>query len=697
MRWHGVQPLIRSANVLGPLIFDDTSHPAVTNLVHANHHLGLVVLALFVAFISCCAAFYMGHTNRKASALSHRRASLMCASLVLGLGIWAMHFIGMLAMQLPTPVRYDPVSTALSIVPGILAAWLALLALRSEAPSNARILSSGAIVGLGIAVMHYSGIAAMELDGQLFFHTPAFVLSAVFGVGFAMLSFWTHRWVYRRQSDRPLRYGGLLAPALMTVAIASMHFISMYALRVQLLDNHSIWPSDQNPGKTNQMLSFAVATMTGVVFLVLGLTNALLRYRDLWQAVAARDARLNAMLDTAEDGFISIDAQGHIQDFNTSAQRIFGYSKAQVMGRNISMLMPSPLAEQHDGHLAAHADKPKRAISVKSREVLGRHKDGRHVPLQLAIGKALTPNGIVFVGYLQDISVRKRTDAQLRIAASVFHHVREGVAIVDANHNISDVNPAFLRLMEMHKEQCVGRSLEQLYEDADTPPDLSKLWQTVATQQYWQSEIMFTRSDGRMWIQRLSISPVLNELQRPHHFIAVISDVSERQGLEVMLPHADLHDSATGLPAPKLLMDRLSTALLHARRKASHVGVLVVTAVPVADTALRSAPMDMDGALRLLAQLLQQQLRGTDTFGRLGPTQLAVLLPGVKDSIALNALVQRLWRSLQDSNAGYAKYGVHGLQLGFAFNVRPQSSATELVEEARQVQHTWTPSPSHIH
>lgn len=483
----------------------------------------------------------------------------------------------------------------------------------------------------------------------------------------------------------------------MTVAIGCMHFISMHALRVELAGAHNTWIAPLGQSSSNQMLSFAVAAMSGVVFLVFGLTNAMLRYRDLWQALATRDARLNAMIDTAGDGFISIDAKGSVQDFNPSAQRIFGYTKEEVIGRNISMLMPSPLAEQHDGHLAQHVGKPNKAISVNGREVLGKHKDGRHVPLQLAIGKAITPNGTIFVGYLQDISSRKRTDAQLRIAANVFHHVREGVAIVDANHNISDVNPAFMRLMEMAKEQCVGRSLEQIYENADVPPDMSKLWQTVATQQYWQSEIMFTRTDGKVWMQRLSISPVLNELQRPHHFIAVISDVSERQGLEVMLPHADLHDSATDLPGQKLFMDRLSIALLHARRRSTHLGLVVIKVVPAKTPSMQPGHIDMDGALRLLSQLLQQQLRGSDTLGRLAQDQMALLLPGIKDAASFTALVQRLWLSMQDTHLRYSKYGIQGLQLGHASTLTANLTAMELTDEALETLQTWEFDSTRVH
>lgn len=658
-------------------VFGNVSNQTGASLVSAHHGAGLVGLSLLVAFASCSAAFYMAHINRQATTLSHRRVSLLCASMVLGLGIWAMHFIGMLAMQLPAQLTFGITGSALSIIPGILAAWLALRSLQTEHPSNRRIAASGALVGLGIAAMHYSGIYAIELDGQIVFDLPLFMQSLILGIVFSVLAFAAHRWINR--SSRLPRYWRLLPPALMTAAMASMHYLSMHGLRL-IVNTDSLEANTARAAlKDNHTLSFVIAAMAAAIFLFFGLANALLRYRDLWQAVAIRDARLNAMLETTPDGVITINVQGLVQDFNPAAEQIFGYTKEEVIGHNISMLMPSPLAEQHDGHLYKHWGKPDKAIASNGREVLGKHKDGRHVPLQLAIGKALTPSGTIFVGYLQDISDRKRTDAQLRIAASVFEHVREGVAIVDAHHNISDVNPAFLRLMEKEREDCAGQSLESLYEHADIPPDMSKLWQTVAARQYWQNEIMFTRQNGTVWMQRLSISPVLNELKRPHHFIAVISDVSERPGLEAILSYADLHDSATGLPSHKLFMDRLGNSLLAARNHDTHLGVVLIKTVSLNTPAMQPQSTDWVGALRLLAQLLHQQQRSSDTLARFGDDQLALLLPGIKDAKSLRTLVQRLKESLSMSDVSYTKYGIGEIQIGYTSTLQSQGTASELL------------------
>ncbi|MGN1057583.1 MAG: PAS domain S-box protein [Comamonas sp.] len=635
----------------------------------------------------------MLHTNRQAAGVTHRRVSLVCASLVLGLGIWVMHFIGMLAMELPLPVSYATELTVLSVLPGMVAAWLALRSLQQPHPSGARIALSGLWVGLGTAAMHYSGLRAMQLDAQVYFDAPLFMASIFSGLGFSMVAFFLQQWIDHRKLYASHWSWRLLPPLLLTLAIASMHYLSMLALRISTVQAQSTVPQGLDSAHTLSILLVAVSL---VVFLVLGLANALLRYRDLWQAVTLRDARLEALMTTSVDGMITIDAKGHIGEFNPAAERIFGYTKEEVLGRNVSMLMPSPLAEQHDGYLHKHQSNPELPIGVKAREVLGKRKDGRHMPLQLSIGKAVTSTGTVFVGFLQDITSRKRADAQLRIAASVFQHVREGVAIVDANHNISDANPAFLRLMELERETCIGRSLDSLYEDVEMATDLSQLWPTVMAAKYWQGEILCTRLNGTAWIQRLSISPVLNEQQRPQHYIAVISDVSERPSLDLLLSHTDLHDRDTDLPSAKLLQDRLHNGLRLKQHNRTHLAVLIVQLQMTAPSESDSTTVDLTAALRLVGQILQTQLRNSDTLARWQTEQLAIVLPGIVGDASFEHIVARIRQRLYDVQGDCQNLGVQALLLGASCTQFQGASPNDLLQHAQKslapVQHRTAPT-----
>ena len=669
--------------MLGIFHWAGTRQILTADFVTPGHNTALILLSLAVGFFSMCAAFYIVHAHEQWVSARYRKVTLLCASIVLGLGIWDMHFIGMLAMQAPFELQYHRGWTAFSLLPGMVAAWLALTAVQMPHMQWQRIVLSGCLVGLGICVMHYSGIAALQGQSAMQMHAGWFVLSLLCGLGLSIAAFATHNWLsHRPAAGKHTRLRLVLPALLLTAAAASMHYVSMHGL--SLSPPHSAQALPPFSGWPKPVLSWVLTAISLLVFTLLGLGAGILRYRDLWQDLATRDARLNAMVDTAVDGVITIDASGAILDYNPAAEHLFGYSKSEVVGNNVSMLMPSPLSEQHDGHLAKHQGHPERPVNIKGREVLGKHKDGRHFPLQLSIGKANTAAGTFFVGYLQDISERKRTDAQLRIAASVFQHVREGVAIVDANHNISDVNPAFLRLMELPRERSVGRSLESLYEDADIPPDMTKLWQSVAKQQYWQSEIMFTRANGSVWVQRLSISPVLNELQRPHHFIAVVSDVTERPGLEVMLPHAELHDNISGLPTEKLFLDRLTNSLISARRKSLCVGVMLFDIQPPAAPGSHAGNLDIGSTVRLMVQVLRAQLRSTDTLARLQPHQLALLLPGMQDEATLRAVARRLVQSLYDLQGLRNKLESSELHMGLVCSPNDGLSAIELMDAARE-------------
>ena len=290
----------------------------------------------------------------------------------------------------------------------------------------------------------------------------------------------------------------------------------------------------------------------------------------------------------------------------------------------------------------------------------------------------------MFVGYLQDISVRKRTDAQLRIAASVFEHVREGVAIVDANRNIADVNPAFLQLMEKHREDCVGNPLESLYEQADIAADMGRMWSTVASQHYWQGESIFTRSDGSTWRQRLSVSPVLNEGKRAHHFIAVISDVSARADWQPKAIDNTVIDSATGLATQAYLLERLTASLLEAHQRAQHVGLLLIQMSMGADapSSVLALPR-MNAAMRLTAQRLQQLLRNSDIVALYGSKgRIAVLLPALNDPTNLATLLTKVQAAIEQASHEFAVLGIEQVRLGWAASDSEIHSSQTLIEQA---------------
>jgi PAS domain S-box-containing protein len=137
----------------------------------------------------------------------------------------------------------------------------------------------------------------------------------------------------------------------------------------------------------------------------------------------ARDTR--AILDNVLDGIITIDQRGIVASFSAAAQRIFGYPEDEVIGRNVSMLMPQPYRGEHDGYLARYvATGVARVIGI-GREVTGRRKDGTHFPLELSISETTHDGQPLFIGIVRDITERKRVE-QLKneFVSKVSHELR---------------------------------------------------------------------------------------------------------------------------------------------------------------------------------------------------------------------------------------------------------------------------------
>jgi PAS domain S-box-containing protein len=153
--------------------------------------------------------------------------------------------------------------------------------------------------------------------------------------------------------------------------------------------------------------------------------------------------RLQAVLDTAVDGVILIDALGSILTFNPACERLFGYDPADVIGKNVKVLMPPVYADNHDTYLANYRHTGERKIIGIGREVLGQRKDGSVFPMNLSVGEARQEDKSIFVGIISDLTERRQTKEQLRrsqrmeaigqLTGGIAHDFNNLLAIVGGN------------------------------------------------------------------------------------------------------------------------------------------------------------------------------------------------------------------------------------------------------------------------
>ena len=261
------------------------------------------------------------------------------------------------------------------------------------------------------------------------------------------------------------------------------------------------------------------------------------------RAAALQDSneRLRSIIDSAVDGIIVIDAKGRIEAFNRGAERLFGYPEAEVIGRNVNMLMPSPNHEAHDGYLSQYLDTGAATIIGVGRQVTGRRRNGTTFPLHLSVGEMSIQGERKFTGMLHDLSERMRLDEELRASEarwrSVIDSAVDGIVVIDAHGRIESFNPAAERLFGYEEREVVGRNVNMLmpspyHEEHDTYLTrhlATGVQKIIGTGR----EVTGLRRDGTTFPLHLSVGKMTVEGEQ--RFTGILHDLSARVRIEKQL------------------------------------------------------------------------------------------------------------------------------------------------------------------
>jgi NO-binding membrane sensor protein with MHYT domain len=191
------------------------------------HEPGLVVLSVVVAIASSYVALDLAG-RIAASRGSDRALWLAGGAFSLGLGVWAMHFIGMLAFRLPVPVAYEPFTVVASLLAAVLGAAVALQVAAGERVGAASLLGGAVVMGSGIGAMHYGGMMAMRLPARILYDPFVFGLSVAIAVTVSAVAMWL-AFALRGQSGGIGTLQRTVAALVMGASIAGLHYTAMAA------------------------------------------------------------------------------------------------------------------------------------------------------------------------------------------------------------------------------------------------------------------------------------------------------------------------------------------------------------------------------------------------------------------------------------------------------------------------------------
>jgi len=260
--------------------------------------------------------------------------------------------------------------------------------------------------------------------------------------------------------------------------------------------------------------------------------------RRVETALRESEAVARAILNTAVDGIITIDEHGRVQSFNPAAERMFGYAATEVLGQNVSLLMPPPHLEQHNDYIAAYVRTGVARIIGIGREVAGQRKDGTTFPIDLAVSEVVLGDRRLFTGIVRDIAERHQMATSLRESEQRFeqfmHHL-PGVAFMkDVDGRYVYVNDAFEALFHRKLSEYIGKTDDEVW-----PPEIAAQLRrndrhVIETRAVMQTTEVVPHDDGtHHWL--VAKFPILTDAGEPTMVGGIAIDVTERRRAEAEL------------------------------------------------------------------------------------------------------------------------------------------------------------------
>jgi two-component system sensor kinase FixL len=176
---------------------------------------------------------------------------------------------------------------------------------------------------------------------------------------------------------------------------------------------------------------FVAEVARGGTFTALGIGIAWFgeRLQRTLRRATAREAHMRSILDTVPEAMIVIDEGGVMQSFSSAAERLFGYRAADVLGRNVKMLMPTPYRDNHDAYVGRYLRTGEKRIIGIGRVVVGERKDGSTFPMELAVGEMISGRTRYFTGFIRDLTERQQQDTRLQELQAELVHISRLTAL----------------------------------------------------------------------------------------------------------------------------------------------------------------------------------------------------------------------------------------------------------------------------
>jgi len=408
--------------------------------------------------------------------------------------------------------------------------------------------------------------------------------------------------------------------------------------------------------RKQRLVSMALTVLAGILLVGIVITGMLFFFnsrlsrqvRERTAALSASEGSFRAFFEMASVGVAQFEGASHrFIKVNRKFSDLMGYSASEL-----SSLTPRDLVHPDDWQTSE--DSMKSLVAKQQKEVTLEKRyvrKGGDVFWGLATisplwGQSEHPE--FYLAVVRDITMRKKAEEKLLLAAKVFENTVEGIVVTDPQGCIEQVNPGFTIITGYSAEEAVGGNPRILKSDRHPQHFYSEMWAMLTKDGHWAGEIWNRRKNGESYPEWLTITAVRNEVGQTTNYVSIFHDITELKRQQDALEYQAQHDALTGLPNRILLGDRLHVALAQLERSGGKLALLFLDLDNFKTINDGLGHGVGDDLLVELSRRLENLLRSGDTLARLGGDEFIILLPEIESIDAASHIATRMLDALKN-------------------------------------------------
>lgn len=368
-------------------------------------------------------------------------------------------------------------------------------------------------------------------------------------------------------------------------------------------------------------------------------------FRRSQEEIEAGRERYQDLYEFAPAGYIKLNSNGIIDHANLSLVKMLGTERHLLQKRPLAHFViheDQAILHQIKQLMLAGEEGP-RTFELRMKRFNARNFYAR---LEIAAIPCRYSKPVSYSLIISNINQQKQAETKLKFASIAFDNTSDGILITDSQSNIISVNRAFTKTTGYDSAEVLGKNPSILSSGRHNQAFYNSMWQTIATDGYWQGEIWNRRKSGETYPEWLSISAVHNGNNNVTNYVAAFSDISVLKEHQHEIEHLAHHDTLTGLPNRLLLSARLDHSLQKAKRENSAIGILFLDLDNFKEINDSLGHTIGDEVLKQITKRWNECIRAEDTLARLGGDEFLIVLEGINHGSDAALLATNILTSL---------------------------------------------------